>query len=66
MHACLFRPTFLPFYLRQGKADMVSYNEAIRACEKGKRWKEAREMLQRMRDKAKIVPDILAYNAVLR
>lgn len=47
------------------KANVISYNAAISACEKGGQWKMAIGLLQEMQEKHDIKPDVIIYSAVV-
>ena len=44
---------------------MVSYNAAISACEKGKKWELALHWLQELW-RSSLEPDVVSYNAAIR
>ena len=44
--------------------NVISYNSAISACEKGKQWEEALRLLQEMTDRG-IEPDMFSYKSTI-
>ena len=46
------------------KPNVISYNTAISACEKGNQWEKALDLLQEMTSNG-IKPDVISYNAAI-
>ncbi len=46
------------------KADVISYNTAISACEKGGQWQRALDLLERC-EFAGIKPDVITYSSAI-
>ena len=46
------------------KPNVITYNAAISACEKGRQWERALELLRDMEGKG-VEPDVITYNAVI-
>ena len=44
--------------------DVITYNAAISACEKGEQWQQVLRILAEMRS-VSVLPDVITYNAAI-
>merc|ERR1711904_202411 len=45
--------------------DVISFNAAISACEKGGQWEQALALLDKMRKNGVTPPDVISFNAAI-